>query len=40
MKKQIVFPKYRKYFELLGQNIKLASDDELGRKLQDMELLR
>ncbi len=94
MKKQIIFPKYRKYFEQLGENIKLArkrrklttiqvaertninrttlyriekggprvslgayfnvlrvlglqedvlkltSDDEFGRKLQDIELLK
>ncbi len=94
MKKQIIFPKYRKYFEQLGENIKLArkrrklttiqvaersginrttlyriekgdprvslgayfnvlrvlglqddilklaADDEFGRKLQDIELLR
>ncbi len=94
IKKQIIFPKYRKYFERLGENIKLArkrrklttvqvaeraninrttlyriergdprvsmgayfnvlrvlglqedilklaADDEFGRKLQDIELLR
>jgi transcriptional regulator with XRE-family HTH domain len=94
MKRQIIFPKYHKYFKQVGENIKLArkrrkfstiqvseranidrstlyriekgdpsvsmgayfnvlrvlgmqddilklaADDELGRKLQDMELLR